>query len=171
MTRLLASRVSRWAKLEPIERPPDSDVETLINPNRAFCLIIGHGEQAGGGRAARFRSSHANVPRVCVHGEASTWNSSHQTCVQAAKKLPRAKGRQQAGCLPPSHLHHPTEVPSHPSMGRSPCCDENGLKKGPWTPEEDQKLMEYIQKHGHGSWRALPKLAAPHVSPPLSWAN
>lgn len=44
-------------------------------------------------------------------------------------------------------------------MGRSPCCDENGLKKGPWTPEEDQKLVEHIQKHGHGSWRALPKLA------------
>ena len=44
-------------------------------------------------------------------------------------------------------------------MGRSPCCDETGLKKGPWTPEEDQKLVNYIQKHGHGSWRALPKLA------------
>jgi hypothetical protein len=44
-------------------------------------------------------------------------------------------------------------------MGRSPCCDENGLKKGPWTTEEDEKLMEYIQKNGHGSWRALPKLA------------
>ncbi|KAF8404601.1 hypothetical protein HHK36_009488 [Tetracentron sinense] len=44
-------------------------------------------------------------------------------------------------------------------MGRSPCCDENGLKKGPWTPEEDQKLVHYIQEHGHGSWRALPKLA------------
>ncbi|XP_010478913.1 PREDICTED: transcription factor MYB39-like [Camelina sativa] len=44
-------------------------------------------------------------------------------------------------------------------MGRSPCCDENGLKKGPWTPEEDQKLVDYIHKHGHGSWRALPKLA------------
>ncbi|KAJ6989578.1 r2r3-myb transcription factor [Populus alba x Populus x berolinensis] len=39
-------------------------------------------------------------------------------------------------------------------MGRSPCCDESGLKKGPWTPEEDQKLVKYIQKHGHGSWRA-----------------
>ncbi|KAF3792953.1 Transcription factor [Nymphaea thermarum] len=26
------------------------------------------------------------------------------------------------------------------NMGRSPCCDESGLKKGPWTPEEDQKL-------------------------------
>ncbi|KAL2240755.1 UNVERIFIED_CONTAM: Transcription factor MYB93 [Sesamum indicum] len=44
-------------------------------------------------------------------------------------------------------------------MGRSPCCDESGLKKGPWTPEEDDKLIKYIQKHGHGSWRALPKLA------------
>lgn len=44
-------------------------------------------------------------------------------------------------------------------MGRPPCCDENGLKKGPWTPEEDQKLVEFIQKHGHGSWRALPKLS------------
>lgn len=44
-------------------------------------------------------------------------------------------------------------------MGRSPCCDEIGLKKGPWTPEEDQKLINHIKKHGHGSWRALPKLA------------
>ncbi|KAL5705241.1 Transcription factor myb93 [Ranunculus cassubicifolius] len=44
-------------------------------------------------------------------------------------------------------------------MGRSPCCDENGLKKGPWTPEEDEKLVQYIQEKGHGSWRALPKLA------------
>ncbi|KAE8055649.1 hypothetical protein FH972_012476 [Carpinus fangiana] len=44
-------------------------------------------------------------------------------------------------------------------MGRSPCCDEKGLKKGPWTPEEDQKLTDYISSHGHGSWKALPKHA------------
>ncbi|KAK8657698.1 hypothetical protein V6N13_035925 [Hibiscus sabdariffa] len=45
-------------------------------------------------------------------------------------------------------------------MGRSPCCiDANGLKRGPWTPHEDQKLMAYIQKHGHGSWRSLPEKA------------
>ncbi|PWA64358.1 myb domain protein 93 [Artemisia annua] len=44
-------------------------------------------------------------------------------------------------------------------MGRSPCCDQNNLKRGPWTPEEDQKLTSYINKHGHGCWRALPKLA------------
>ncbi|MCD9561408.1 Transcription factor myb17 [Datura stramonium] len=44
-------------------------------------------------------------------------------------------------------------------MGRTPCCDKNGLKRGPWTPEEDEKLVEFIKKNGHGSWRSLPKLA------------
>jgi hypothetical protein len=34
-----------------------------------------------------------------------------------------------------------------------------GLKKGPWTAEEDQILINYIQLHGHGNWRALPKQA------------
>ncbi|KAB2078113.1 hypothetical protein E1A91_A06G139900v1 [Gossypium mustelinum] len=44
-------------------------------------------------------------------------------------------------------------------MGRALCCDKNGLKKGPWTPEEDKKLIDYIQKHGYGNWRTLPKNA------------
>ncbi|XP_047952232.1 transcription factor MYB14-like [Salvia hispanica] len=42
-------------------------------------------------------------------------------------------------------------------MVRAPCCEKMGLKKGPWSPEEDQILVSYIQKHGHGNWRALPK--------------
>ncbi|XP_076900277.1 transcription factor MYB106-like [Bidens hawaiensis] len=33
------------------------------------------------------------------------------------------------------------------------------MKKGPWTPEEDRKLMSYIQQFGHGSWRSLPAKA------------
>ncbi|KAK3042390.1 hypothetical protein RJ639_002436 [Escallonia herrerae] len=44
-------------------------------------------------------------------------------------------------------------------MGRSACCEKVGLKKGPWTPEEDQKLLGYIEAYGHGSWRALPAKA------------
>ncbi|GMI75884.1 LATE MERISTEM IDENTITY2, myb domain protein 17 [Hibiscus trionum] len=44
-------------------------------------------------------------------------------------------------------------------MGRTPCCEKKGLKKGPWAPEEDQILVNYINQHGHGSWRSLPKLA------------
>lgn len=48
-------------------------------------------------------------------------------------------------------------------MGRSPCCEKMGLKKGPWTPEEDQKLISYIEQHGHGSWRALPSKAGTYT--------
>jgi hypothetical protein len=44
-------------------------------------------------------------------------------------------------------------------MGRKPCCDKVGLKKGPWTAEEDQKLVSFINAHGLGCWRAVPKLA------------
>ncbi|XP_028765510.1 transcription factor MYB13-like [Neltuma alba] len=44
-------------------------------------------------------------------------------------------------------------------MGRAPCCEKMGLKKGPWSAEEDQTLITYIQSHGHGNWRALPKQA------------
>ncbi|CAJ2673850.1 unnamed protein product [Trifolium pratense] len=42
-------------------------------------------------------------------------------------------------------------------MVRAPCCEKKGLKKGPWTSEEDEILTSYIQKHGHSNWRALPK--------------
>ncbi|XP_020253583.1 myb-related protein 306 isoform X2 [Asparagus officinalis] len=38
-------------------------------------------------------------------------------------------------------------------MGRPPCCDKVGIKKGPWTPEEDIILVSYIQEHGPGNWR------------------
>ncbi|GFP99385.1 myb-related protein 306 [Phtheirospermum japonicum] len=41
-------------------------------------------------------------------------------------------------------------------MGRPPCCDKIGVKKGPWTPEEDIILVSYIQEHGPGNWRAVP---------------
>nr|AXY87640.1 myb-related protein 306-like protein [Cymbidium sinense]QDL88459.1 myb-related protein 306-like isoform X2 [Cymbidium ensifolium] len=41
-------------------------------------------------------------------------------------------------------------------MGRPPCCEKEGVKKGPWTPEEDIILVSYIQEHGPGNWRAVP---------------
>ncbi|KAL3520980.1 hypothetical protein ACH5RR_019129 [Cinchona calisaya] len=44
-------------------------------------------------------------------------------------------------------------------MVRVPCCEKMGLKKGPWTPEEDQILISFVQQYGHENWRALPKLA------------
>ncbi|KAL0907238.1 hypothetical protein M5K25_025795 [Dendrobium thyrsiflorum] len=43
-------------------------------------------------------------------------------------------------------------------MGRAPCCDKANVKKGPWSPEEDERLKSYIEKHGTGgNWIALPQ--------------
>nr|ASM90797.1 MYB [Ammopiptanthus nanus] len=59
-------------------------------------------------------------------------------------------------------------------MGRAPCCEKMGLKKGPWTPEEDQILINYINTYGHANWRALPKhagLLRCGKSCRLRWAN
>ncbi|EXB83871.1 Transcription repressor [Morus notabilis] len=44
-------------------------------------------------------------------------------------------------------------------MGRAPCCAKVGLHRGPWTPKEDALLTKYIQEHGEGHWRSLPKKA------------
>jgi hypothetical protein len=43
-------------------------------------------------------------------------------------------------------------------MGRAPCCDKANVKKGPWSPEEDDKLKAYIENNGTGNnWIALPQ--------------
>ncbi|KAL5751254.1 hypothetical protein ACOSP7_025857 [Xanthoceras sorbifolium] len=44
---------------------------------------------------------------------------------------------------------------------RKPCCEkkETIASKGAWTKQEDQKLIDYIQKHGEGCWRSLPQAA------------
>ncbi|XP_076936774.1 transcription factor MYB15-like [Bidens hawaiensis] len=44
-------------------------------------------------------------------------------------------------------------------MVRAPCFDINGIKKGAWSQDEDDKIRAYIEKHGHPNWRELPKRA------------
>uniref|UniRef100_A0ACD5UEW2 Uncharacterized protein n=1 Tax=Avena sativa TaxID=4498 RepID=A0ACD5UEW2_AVESA len=62
-------------------------------------------------------------------------------------------------------------------MGRSPCCcHDAGVKKGPWTEEEDRALVEHIQRRGGnvGSWRGLPKASGLNrcgKSCRLRWTN
>ncbi|RDX99287.1 Myb-related protein 306 [Mucuna pruriens] len=59
-------------------------------------------------------------------------------------------------------------------MGRPPCCDKEGVKKGPWTPEEDIILVSYIQEHGPGNWKAVPNhtgLLRCSKSCRLRWTN
>ncbi|XP_030928003.1 transcription repressor MYB5-like [Quercus lobata] len=45
------------------------------------------------------------------------------------------------------------------STSKTPCCSKVGIKRGPWTPEEDKILSNYIKREGEGRWRTLPKLA------------
>ncbi|XVF53132.1 hypothetical protein PTKIN_Ptkin05aG0075500 [Pterospermum kingtungense] len=44
-------------------------------------------------------------------------------------------------------------------MGRAPCCSKVSLHRGPWSAREDALLVNYIQAHGEGHWRSLPKRA------------
>ncbi|XP_057450421.1 myb-related protein 306-like [Lotus japonicus] len=59
-------------------------------------------------------------------------------------------------------------------MVRPPCFENLGTKKGPWTPEEDIILVSYIQEHGPGNWRSVPKntgLMRCSKSCRLRWTN
>ncbi|KAI5665156.1 hypothetical protein M9H77_24479 [Catharanthus roseus] len=44
-------------------------------------------------------------------------------------------------------------------MGRHSCCIKQKLRKGLWSPEEDEKLYNYITRFGVGCWSSVPKLA------------
>lgn len=39
------------------------------------------------------------------------------------------------------------------------CCSKQKVKRGLWSPEEDERLLKHITEHGHGSWSSVPKLA------------
>ncbi|XP_026453546.1 transcription factor MYB30-like [Papaver somniferum] len=60
-------------------------------------------------------------------------------------------------------------------MGRPPCCDKVlGIKKGPWTPEEDLILASYIKEKGPVNWRSVPTntgLLRCSKSCRLRWSN
>ncbi|KAJ6853772.1 transcription factor MYB86-like [Iris pallida] len=44
-------------------------------------------------------------------------------------------------------------------MGRHSCCYKQKLRKGLWSPEEDEKLLNHITMYGHGCWSSVPKQA------------
>ncbi|KAK4368506.1 hypothetical protein RND71_012298 [Anisodus tanguticus] len=44
-------------------------------------------------------------------------------------------------------------------MARTPFIDKNGIKRGAWSEDEDNKLRAYVENFGHPNWRQLPKYA------------
>ncbi|KAK6125047.1 hypothetical protein DH2020_041225 [Rehmannia glutinosa] len=45
------------------------------------------------------------------------------------------------------------------NMANHTCCNKQKVKRGLWSPEEDEKLINYISTHGHGCWSTVPRLA------------
>ncbi|XP_073145618.1 uncharacterized protein [Henckelia pumila] len=39
------------------------------------------------------------------------------------------------------------------------CCNKQKVKRGLWSPEEDDKLIKYVSNYGHGCWSSVPRLA------------
>ncbi|KAL5229112.1 hypothetical protein ABZP36_017377 [Zizania latifolia] len=44
-------------------------------------------------------------------------------------------------------------------MGHHSCCNKQKVRRGLWSPEEDEKLVQYISTHGHGCWSSVPRQA------------
>ncbi|KAK1265637.1 Transcription factor MYB86 [Acorus gramineus] len=44
-------------------------------------------------------------------------------------------------------------------MGHHSCCNKQKVRRGLWSPEEDEKLIQYISTYGHGCWSSVPRLA------------
>lgn len=45
--------------------------------------------------------------------------------------------------------------------------EERSIRKGPWSSDEDSKLINYIAIHGEGGWEALSRNAGNHNQ--ISW--
>ncbi|KAL1554169.1 transcription factor MYB8-like [Salvia divinorum] len=44
-------------------------------------------------------------------------------------------------------------------MVKGTYVDKNGVRKGAWTQQEDDKLRACVERFGHSNWRLLPKFA------------
>ncbi|KAL8088911.1 hypothetical protein AgCh_038614 [Apium graveolens] len=44
-------------------------------------------------------------------------------------------------------------------MGHHSCCNQQKVKRGLWSPEEDEKLITYITNNGYGCWSEVPDKA------------
>lgn len=56
-------------------------------------------------------------------------------------------------------INHRREIERELEMVKAPYYDKNGVKKGAWSLEEDNKLRAYVQRYGYWNWRELPKFA------------
>ncbi|XVF79615.1 hypothetical protein PTKIN_Ptkin15bG0003400 [Pterospermum kingtungense] len=49
--------------------------------------------------------------------------------------------------------------PDHPNMGKDRSVNKNKMRKGLWSPEEDEKLVKYMLTNGQGCWSDIARNA------------
>ncbi|XBI47466.1 hypothetical protein VPH35_111406 [Triticum aestivum] len=73
---------------------------------------------------------------------------------------PEASATAAASCTPLRGFVPRRSSACKQAMGCKACDKPRpSYRKGLWSPEEDQKLRDYILRHGHGCWSALPAKA------------
>ncbi|CAN6169480.1 unnamed protein product [Urochloa humidicola] len=67
-----------------------------------------------------------------------------------------------------------TDSEGYDGAGKGSGSGELPLKKGPWTPDEDKRLKDYVEAHGEGNWNQVQRNARLNrcgKSCRLRWAN
>lgn len=44
------------------------------------------------------------------------------------------------------------------------CSEKEGERKGAWSSEEDELLVQFVRLHGEGKWTTLAKKAGKYIS-------
>lgn len=124
-------------------------------------LLSGHGQMWGPGQG-RFRAYINTPPTNPSHHPSLALDPIHLLgkWKGGRSKAKRSRGSKALVLLGQASVAHvrggrPAGQVEE-GMGRPPCCEKAGLKKGPWSPEEDLLLVSYVQEHGPGNWRAVP---------------
>ena len=102
-----------------------------------------------------------------------TFGNYYPMVTEVEKPKPSCRKRMNSEMVSVS-FHHATSDPfvlTQPPKGRKMSSNSTHARRNrsnstpmiqtrvPWTPEEDQILVTYIQHYGHENWRALPKQA------------
>lgn len=107
------------------------------------------------------RDSTSSVLVYWVQLNSSSWHTykcqrSHQRCMKLS-----ARSRDYSEAFQLSQEADAVACEGCTVMGCCKTCKESkaNRRRGLWSPEEDQRLREYVLKHGHGSWSSLPAKA------------
>ena len=96
----------------------------------------------------------------------SSSNSNSNSSSNSSEHAQKQQQQQQQGDHNNNHHHHYPQVDNNCNSNGMPTSSSSKahkVKKGLWSPDEDEKLRLFITTHGHSAcWSSIPKLAGHH---------